>query len=75
MATFSDSNFIFIYYSKDMKIPINYFYTEKVKKQKSAVRQQKKLLLRKMIIKIISGVNHTTLGGRRFDLKISTHSK
>jgi len=76
MATFSDSNFIFIYYSKDMKIPINYFYTKRVKKQKSAVRQQKKLLLRKKLFyKMISGVNHTTLGGRRFDLKISTHSK
>lgn len=76
MATFSDSNFIFICYSKDMKIPINYFYTERVKKQKSAVRQQKKLLLRKKLFyKMISGVNQTTLGGRRFDLKISTHSK
>src|ERR1700744_1588281 len=76
MATFSDSNFIFICYSKDMKIPINYFYTERVKKQKSAVRQQKKLLLRKKLYYLSTdhGVNHTTLGGRRFDLKISTHS-
>src|ERR1700744_261695 len=76
MATFSDSDFMFICYSKDMKIPINYFYTERVKKQKSTVRQQKKLLLRKKLFyKTISGANQTTLGGRRFDLKISTYSK
>ena len=50
MATFSDYNFIFICYSKDMKIPINYFYTERVKKQKSAVRQQKKLIFEKKVV-------------------------
>src|ERR1700744_6010114 len=67
MATFSDSNFIFICYNKDMKIPINYFYTGRVKKQKSAMRQQKKLLLRKKLFyKMISGVNQTTLGAGAF---------
>src|SRR6201996_2063109 len=76
MATFADSDFIFICYSKHMKIPIDYFYTERVKKQKSTVRQQKTLLLRKKFFyKMISGANQTTLGDRRFDLKISTHSK